>query len=77
MAKTIGDPTIKCPLGLVHCKNCHFNRDGECHYKAIMQNPERAEELRAEILAQLCRDFPGEQRGEGSTSRQEGGSVGR
>ena len=24
-----------------------------------MENPERAEELRAEILTQLCRDFPG------------------
>ena len=43
---------IECPLGLnqVHCPNCHFNRDGECHYKAIMGNPERAEEFRVEIL---------------------------
>jgi len=37
---------IECPLGLnqVYCQNCYFERDGECHYKAIMENPEEAGE---------------------------------
>ena len=35
---------IECPLGLKHCQNCYFERDGECHHKAIMENPEEAGE---------------------------------
>ena len=46
---------IECPLGLnqVHYPNCHFNRDGQCDYERIIEDPERAEKLQAEMRAEL------------------------
>ena len=28
----------KCPINLdkIHCQNCYYSRDGECHYEGVI-----------------------------------------